>query len=230
MSFSQPKKLEIFSTSCIQVDDLDERARVNVMSRWWKDCYFPPLLLWCGIPRSRRAGIQIDSIERSLIVPLRPARKLKLMMDWGREWETHREQQTGRGGGGGAVGRKEVEKKHGKWRVKTESGGDRWENTRKGKYWSPLTDGELLFAPGWKKNKRGLGSRRLSDDPSLAGSRGKGGQEEGKGRRQGGDGWQLDQCQIISYGWVKGHNRAARPSAKNAGEVLSANISHPLMN
>lgn len=66
-----------------------------------KTAIFPLLLLRCGIPRSRRAGIQIDSIERSLIVPLRPARKLKLMMDWGREWETHGEHQTGRGGDGG---------------------------------------------------------------------------------------------------------------------------------
>ena len=43
------------------------------------------LLLWCGTPRSRCTGIQINSIERSLIVPLRPARKLKLTMEWGRE-------------------------------------------------------------------------------------------------------------------------------------------------
>lgn len=40
----------------------------------------PPFLLGCGTSRSRCTGIQINSIERSLIVPLRPARKLKLTM------------------------------------------------------------------------------------------------------------------------------------------------------
>lgn len=50
---------------------------------WWWDWFFSPL--WCGTPRSRCASIPINSIERSLIVPLRPARKLKLTMEWERK-------------------------------------------------------------------------------------------------------------------------------------------------
>lgn len=45
--------------------------------------------------------------------------------------------------------------------------------------------------PG-QKNKRGLGSRRLSDDPSLAGSRGK----EDWRRAEGGDREGMDDSSI----------------------------------
>lgn len=169
------------------INDLYELARVYVMYRWWKECllFFPsPPFLWRGVLRSRRAGVQIDSIERSLIVPLRHARKLKLMMDWGREWETLGEEQTGRG-----QGVRWREKKHWKQRVKTKSGGDRWENAQKGNYRSWSADGDLLFV---SENKRGLGSHSLSDDPSLAGSRGK----EDRRRAEGGDREGMDDSSI----------------------------------
>lgn len=70
--------------------------------------------------RSRCAGIQIDSIERPLIVPLSPARKLKLMMECERMRDTESSKQEEAGGD-----RLKIKKKHGKWRGNTESRGGR---------------------------------------------------------------------------------------------------------
>lgn len=90
---SQCESLQIFSVFCIQVliIDLCESLRGVCMYNTStcllmylpvdeKSDFFPPFLLGCGTSRSRCTGIQINSIERSLIVPLRPARKLKLTM------------------------------------------------------------------------------------------------------------------------------------------------------
>lgn len=66
--------LRVFTCQC-------ERATSCICLTMKGAIFFFFFLLWCGMPRSRCAGIQINSIECSLIVPLRHARKLKLMME-----------------------------------------------------------------------------------------------------------------------------------------------------
>lgn len=102
--------------------------------------------------RSRCAGIQIDSIERPLMVPLSPARKLKLMMECERMRDIESSKQEEAGGDRFL----KKEEKKGK-RGNTESRGGRKikENTWKEKVGVFPADRELMVVSGWN-TKEGL--------------------------------------------------------------------------
>ena len=143
-------------------------------------------LLWCGRLRSRCTGIQINSIERSLIGPLRPARKLKLMMEWGgktmRERHTHMKSSKKKERGRWRWMRKKNLTTR-KWRGKAECRGDkRREKTFESKN---IGTGQLTRSLFWglgthsrQRHERGFGILCPSFHPLL------GARERRRGGRQ----------------------------------------------
>lgn len=159
-------------------------------------------LLSCRTLRSRFAGIQINSIERSPMVPLRPARKLKLTIEC--VWEGERER--GRG-----IWRKEKRGRR-RWMKEKKISGE-WKERQR--WWVDKRITKTLGEKNKHNGQQTAEGKNTQQDLALSvipptWRQGEGGAKEGRGRRGGGVRGQLDQCQIISYVWIHAHGSVSK--------------------